>query len=65
MDPIEFRGAMPTMTHAVMLPGDLALDEGTYACMACEVPGAEVSLLPGDPLPECVTCGMEARWVKI
>ena len=29
------------------------------------LPGNDVSLLPGDMLPECAQCGDDGRWVKI
>jgi hypothetical protein len=65
MDEIEFRGEMPTMERVELQAGDLVLDEGTYTCVVCDLPGNDVSLLPGDELPECAQCGEDARWVKI
>lgn len=63
-DQHEFTSAMPTTLSAIQLPGSLAYDEGIYVCVTCDKPGSEVSLLPGDELPECTSCGTEARWVK-
>jgi hypothetical protein len=64
MDPHEFSSAMPSANTTSQLPGEQALDEGVYVCVTCNVPGSEVSLLPGDTLPECLKCGAEARWAK-
>ncbi|MDB5101053.1 MAG: hypothetical protein JWM80_5474 [Cyanobacteria bacterium RYN_339] len=65
MDPIEFRGEMPTMAPIEMQAGELVVDEGTYVCLVCNLPGNDISLLPGDELPECSQCGIDARWVKV
>jgi hypothetical protein len=65
IDPQEFRGEIPTMAPVELQVGDLAIDEGTYTCVVCNLPGNDVSLLPGDMLPQCPQCGVDARWVKI
>lgn len=65
MDPNEFRGEIPTMAPVELPPGGLAIDEGTYTCVVCDLPGNDVSLLPGEELPACPQCGEDARWVKI
>jgi len=65
LQPYEFRGEAPTMARVELEVGNLALDEGTYTCVVCNLPGNDVSLLPGDELPGCVQCGEDARWVKI
>ena len=64
MDEHEFSSGLPTLIPALHRPGDLAYDEGVYVCVTCNLPAGEVSLLPGDLLPECLECGEGARWVK-
>lgn len=60
----EFRSSMPAIATAPLPPGEAVYDEGVYVCVACGLPGNEVSLLPGAETPECVKCGPEARWAK-
>ncbi len=68
MDPrrfgLEFRSSMPALIAEPVAPGQLVYDEGVFVCVACGLPGSEVSLLPGEETPECPSCGEDARWVK-
>jgi hypothetical protein len=65
MVPYEFESEVPTMAPEIQRAGERVLDEGTYVCTACNAPGNEVSLLPGDILPDCTLCGSDARWTKV
>lgn len=65
MVPYEFESEVPTMAPMIQRPGQRVLDEGTYVCTACNAPGGEVSLLPGDFLPRCALCGEDALWTKV
>jgi hypothetical protein len=59
-----FHASMPAITSGPVPPGQAVFDEGVFVCVVCELPGNEVSLLPGDETPECPSCGEDARWLK-
>lgn len=54
----------PAVSDAPIPVGENVFDEGVYICTACNIPGCETSLMPGDAAPDCPHCGTEARWVK-
>ena len=60
----EFVSSMPAVATGPIAVGQPVYDEGVYVCTTCAIPGAEVSLMPGDEAPECTRCGDRAKWEK-
>ena len=60
----EFRSSMPALLEGPVAPGQAVYDEGVFVCVGCNLPGNEVSLMPGEEAPPCPSCGDDAKWVK-
>lgn len=60
----EFVSSMPAIATGPVAVGATVYDEGVYVCVGCNIPGMEVSLMPGEEAPPCPRCGDQARWAK-